>query len=130
MSPGMSCTIFFRDDEQYGKIGSKSVGTGTVKGTPSHPLPTGMTIHFEKLMFNARSDTLLEKRSFAPLFGKGRTCILVVDGFFEWKPPALKGSKKQPYFVYRNTENDETRPFLMFAGLWTSVSTGREEDPT
>jgi len=129
MSPGMSCTIFFRDDNNTVQEERKVWGLVPSGGTAKKPLPAGMTLHFEKLMFNARSDTLLDKRTFAPLFNQGRTCVIVVDGFFEWKPPALKGDKKQPYFVYPNKE-DEARPFLMFAGLWTSVPTGRMDEPT
>lgn len=124
MSPGMSCTIFFRDDNHKVQVDRKVWGLVPSGGTRNKPLPTGKTLHFEKLMFNARSDTLLDKYSFAPLFGRGRTCILVVDGFFEWKPAPLKGGKKQPYFVYQNPSGN-ARPYLMFAGLWTSVPTGR-----
>ena len=129
MSPGMSCAIFFQDDTKNIQMDRKVWGLVPKGGTSNNPLPTGMSLHFSNLMFNARSDTLLDKRSFVPLLGQGCTCVVVVDGFFEWKPAALKGGKKQPYYVYRN-KNDEARPYLMFAGLWTSVPTGREDKPT
>lgn len=126
MSPGMSCTVFYRNDDNIVQMDRKIWGLVKKGGTPQTPLPSGMTLHFQNSMFNARSDTLLDKRSFAPLFQNGRTCIIVVDGFFEWKPPTLKGTKKQPYYVYRN--KNASRQCLMFAGLWNSVATGRESD--
>jgi putative SOS response-associated peptidase YedK len=84
---------------------------------------------------SARSDTLFERPTFSRLFHSGKTCLLALDGFFEWKQEAAvvgsKGKKgrKQPYFVYRkrNKEYPEEnrRPFMLMAGLWTRVATGR-----
>jgi putative SOS response-associated peptidase YedK len=73
------------------------------------------------------------------LVKEGRTCLIALDGFFEWKQESVVGSKgkgkKQPYFVYGNQRNSSNsneeqphpRPFLLMAGLWTRVSTGRTE---
>jgi hypothetical protein len=88
----------------------------------------------------------------------GKTCLIALDGFFEWKQESVVGSKskkKQPYFVYRKQNGstvdkqstasvaaasattpsnsgsshsqNEPRPFLLMAGLWTRVSTGRAD---
>ena len=60
-------------------------------------------------LINARAETLQEKPSFRESF-KRRRCLIVADGFYEWKKQA---GKKQPfYFRLENTE-----PFA-FAGLW------------
>jgi putative SOS response-associated peptidase YedK len=75
-----------------------------------------MADHFASRMFNARTDTLLEKRTFASLLSRRQTCIVALDGFFEWKAE-LGSSKKQPYFVYR-------RPYLLLAGLWSRNTVG------
>mmetsp|Transcript_2545 Transcript_2545/g.6647 ORF Transcript_2545/g.6647 Transcript_2545/m.6647 type:complete len:241 (+) Transcript_2545:185-907(+) len=105
------------------KCTEKLWGLVTRGGTERSPLPPGSTKHFSGLMFNARSDTLYEKRSFRDLALKGNTCVVSVDGFYEWKISDKDtlggGSGKQPYFVHRS----DGLP-LLIAGLWTSVPTG------
>lgn len=60
-------------------------------------------------MINARSETIHEKPSFRTAF-KSQRCLVVADGFYEWKPD---GKKKQPHFIRLANE----QPFA-FAGLW------------
>lgn len=62
-------------------------------------------------MINARAETLEEKPAFRAALHK-RRCLLVADGFYEWK---TEGRKKQPYFFHY----DDDRLFA-FAGLWES----------
>ncbi|CAO2605807.1 Abasic site processing protein HMCES [Lemmus lemmus] len=55
-----------------------------------------------KLQFNTtncRSDTILEKQSFKVPLGKGRRCVVLADGFYEWQ--RCQGTnQRQPYFIY------------------------------
>ncbi|XP_066208601.1 abasic site processing protein HMCES [Saccopteryx leptura] len=55
-----------------------------------------------KLQFNTsncRSETIMEKRSFKVPLGKGRRCVVLADGFYEWQQyPGT--SQRQPYFIY------------------------------
>ena len=60
-------------------------------------------------MINARAETLSEKPSFRSAF-KRRRCLVVADGFYEWKK-SERG--KQPYYIRMN----DGRP-IAFAGLW------------
>jgi len=62
-------------------------------------------------LINARAETLAEKPSFRGGF-KYKRCLILADGFYEWK--AIPGSKtKIPHFIFlKNRE-----PFA-FAGLW------------
>jgi len=122
------------------------------RGTRNKPLAGGMGQHFSNLMFNARSETLYEKQTFLRLCRAKQSCVVAVDGYFEWKQqgdgPTAKGMKKQPYFVHRQQQQQQQQtsqpkpndkdekqqtitepPCLLLAGLWTSVPTGRDEDP-
>ena len=72
-------------------------------------------------MFNARSETLLEKASFKSLVSAHR-CVILADGYYEWKAKTPKN--KEPFWIHQPGE----LPFGM-AGLWTSnrkVEPGRE----
>lgn len=62
-------------------------------------------------LINARAETLGEKPAFKLSFKKKR-CLVVTDGFYEWKK---EGVAKQPYFIHRQ----DGKPFA-FAGLWSS----------
>jgi len=136
MSPGMDALVFWKDPKS-GEIrcDRKTWGLVPRHGTTNYPLPTGMNQHFTNLMYNARSDTLYSKPTFARLASAGKTCLVALDGFFEWKQQTAgtKAGKKQPYFVHRKTaQNDdsqEKRPYLLMPGLWTTVATGRPDDP-
>ena len=62
-------------------------------------------------MINARSETLAEKPSFRNAYRR-RRCLILADGFFEWKQsPSMK--TKQPIYI----KLKEAHPFA-FAGLW------------
>ncbi|HET8845501.1 MAG TPA: SOS response-associated peptidase [Ktedonobacteraceae bacterium] len=60
-------------------------------------------------MINARAETLAEKSSFKNLL-RSRRCMIVADGFYEWK---AEGKSKTPMYI---TLADD-KPFA-FAGLW------------
>jgi putative SOS response-associated peptidase YedK len=142
MSPGMDALVFCKDDKSgVIRADRKIWGLVTRSGTKQSPLAPGMNQHFSNLMFNARSDTLYSKPTFSRLASTGKSCLVALDGFFEWK--AQVGNKKQPYFVYRkqqqmmtsegkdkDQERQQRRPYLLLAGLWTSVATGRPDEPT
>ncbi|VDP75120.1 unnamed protein product [Schistosoma mattheei] len=61
--------------------------------------------------FNARIESLLDKRSYKCSFQEGKRCVVVVQGFYEWK---VGIKKKQPfYFCPSNPDK-----LLMMAGLF------------
>ena len=100
-----------------------------------------MGLHFAGLMYNARTDTLFTKPTFSRLTNEGKSCVVVLDGYFEWKASPLAGGKgkKQPYFVSRKlgepleTTKDSSKgkhlPYLLMPGLWTRVATGHCDEP-
>lgn len=61
---------------------------------------------------NAKIETLQEKASFKGVLNK--KCLVVVDGFFEWKWLDEKGKNKQKYLITM----PDNEPFA-FAGLWS-----------
>jgi putative SOS response-associated peptidase YedK len=58
---------------------------------------------------NARAETLATTRTFREPFER-RRCLVVADGFYEWKKV---GDERQPYYIRLRSR----RPFA-FAGLW------------
>lgn len=133
MCPGMSAVVMWKDGDKIA-IDRMAWGLITKAGTDKRPLPTGkerMSLHFQNLMFNARSDTLFSKPSFSKLASQNRACVVAVDGYFEWKNSPLGSGKgkKQPYYIYRTRSDTGEVASLLIAGLWTRVSTGIPEEP-
>jgi putative SOS response-associated peptidase YedK len=60
---------------------------------------------------NARGETLFDKPVFREA-ARARRCLVIVDGFYEWKGEASR-KHKQPFFVRRA----DGKPFAL-AGLW------------
>ncbi len=63
------------------------------------------------MMINARAETLTQKPSFKNSF-KERRCLVLADGFYEWRKTEKKNIKIPMRFVLKSQE-----PFA-FAGLW------------
>lgn len=66
-------------------------------------------------MINARAETVAEKNSFKSAFKK-RRCLILADGFYEWRRSEKSQSgpgPKQPYYIRLETGS----PYA-FAGLW------------
>jgi putative SOS response-associated peptidase YedK len=64
-------------------------------------------------LINARAETLSEKPAFRGSL-KYKRCLILADGFYEWK--TVEGRKsKTPYFIHMK----DRKPFA-FAGLWDS----------
>jgi putative SOS response-associated peptidase YedK len=62
-------------------------------------------------MINARAESLAEKPAFRTAL-KRRRCLVIADGFYEWKPEP-GGKTKQPIYIHMK----DGKPFA-FAGLW------------
>lgn len=67
-------------------------------------------------LINARAETLAQKSSFKKSFREKR-CLVLADGFYEWRKTGGKAPKIPLRFVLRSRE-----PFA-FAGLWDSWQT-------
>ena len=62
-------------------------------------------------MINARAETLAEKPSFKRLL-RSKRCLVVADGFYEWRKEADSKAKTPMYITLKSDQ-----PFA-FAGLW------------
>jgi putative SOS response-associated peptidase YedK len=58
--------------------------------------------------FNARADGIAEKPAFRNAWKAGRRCLVVADGYYEWRD-----TDKQPFAVALGN-----RGLMAFAGLW------------
>ena len=66
-------------------------------------------------MINARADGVAERPAFRDAL-KTRRCLIVADGFYEWRAnPARASGRKQPFHITRA----DGAPFA-FAGLWAT----------
>jgi hypothetical protein len=62
----------------------------------------GSTAEFKPVLNNCRSETIDEKPTFKGPLKNGRRCVVLAEGFFEWK----KNVAKMPFFIY------QSEPFL------------------
>jgi putative SOS response-associated peptidase YedK len=79
---------------------------------PEHAEPDS----FDRLLINARAETVGEAPAFRDAFRSGR-CLIVADGFYEWRH---EETGKKPVWITRPSRE----PFA-FAGLWARA--GRED---
>lgn len=63
--------------------------------------------------FNARSEEFRSKPTFRDAWKRGQRCLVVTDGFYEWKALDLKGKRKQPYAIAMAGD-----ALMVMAGLW------------
>jgi len=61
--------------------------------------------------FNARSEEFSAKPAFKDAWNRGQRCLVVTDGFYEWKKLTLK--EKQPYAIASK------EGMMIMAGLWS-----------
>jgi putative SOS response-associated peptidase YedK len=94
-----------------GKAGDRRIVSARWGLQPSwmiKDLPTGP-------LFNARSETIADKPSFAKAFARKR-CLIPANGFYEWQ---RDGKARIPFFVAR----PDKQP-VAFAGIWETAPDG------
>ena len=63
--------------------------------------------------FNARAEEFTTKPAFRDAWKRGQRCLVVTDGFYEWKKLDPKGKEKQPYAIAMADSGQ-----MVMAGLW------------
>jgi putative SOS response-associated peptidase YedK len=91
MAPGQSFPLLYCD-----RKGMRSLSVMKWGLVPRFLPPGTKHDHFQ--MFNARIETVESKPSFRNLV-KNQRCVVMLNGFFEWKSMAL--GKKQPHYICR-----------------------------
>ena len=65
--------------------------------------------------FNARSEEFTTKPAFKDAWRLGRRCLVVTNGFYEWKKLDPKGKLMQAYAVGMADDGE-----MVMAGLWST----------
>jgi putative SOS response-associated peptidase YedK len=63
--------------------------------------------------FNARAEEFTTKPAFRDAWARGQRCLVVTDGFYEWKKLDAKGKLKQPHAIAMTGAAQ-----MVMAGLW------------
>jgi putative SOS response-associated peptidase YedK len=74
--------------------------------------PNAVAPNFDST-FNARAEEFTTKSAFRDAWARGQRCLVVTDGFYEWKKLDEKGKLKQPYAIAMADEGQ-----MVMAGLW------------
>jgi putative SOS response-associated peptidase YedK len=74
----------------------------------------------QKQTLNARIETIAEKPSFRNLVNN--RCLILADGFYEWKWLDSKGKNKEKYLI--TLSNKETLAFAGLYNIWVDNLTG------
>ena len=62
-------------------------------------LPETFNLH----TFNCRSDRIIKSKIFKSCFNKGRRCVIIVEGYFEWKQISAT-KQKIPFFFFLSSK--------------------------
>jgi putative SOS response-associated peptidase YedK len=73
--------------------------------------------------FNARAEDFRTKPSFRDAWKWGQRCLVVTDGFYEWKKLDTKGKEKQPYAIAMADGGQ-----MVMAGLWAKWKLPKGEE--
>ena len=73
-------------------------------------------------MINARVETVAERPAYRGAFERFR-CLVLADGFYEWRRARASGGSKQAFRITR-----AGRRLFAFAGLWSIWRGGRTAD--
>lgn len=126
--PGHEFRVFRRLRSQTDEIECTPMIWGLLPNNGTHNSPHLLPSNFNFSasphynIFNARSETVYDKISFRGI-RNGQTCVLAVDGYYEWtKTQSLHDKRKQPYFICNSNKQQP----LLLAGIWSCVKTGRQ----
>ena len=111
IAPGGHIPGVYKQNQSGDKNTSKS-NTNLVLESMKWGIDTG---RLDSLLFNSRSDTI----NIYPFYKKYKRCIIIIDGYYEWKKINKGGNKiyRQPYYISLK-EKDENN-LIYLAGLYS-----------
>ena len=115
IAPGGSIPGIFKQNKEQNKNTEKIISnpkSDLIIESMKWGINTG---RIDNLLFNSRSDTI----NLYPFYKKYKRCIIIIDGYYEWKKITKGGNKlyRQPYFISLK-EKDENN-LIYLAGLYT-----------
>ena len=115
IAPGGSIPGIFKQNKEQDKSAEKIISnqkSDLIIESMKWGINTG---RIDNLLFNSRSDTI----NLYPFYKKYKRCIIIIDGYYEWKKITKGGNKlyRQPYFISLK-EKDENN-LIYLAGLYT-----------
>ncbi|CAD5122401.1 DgyrCDS10830 [Dimorphilus gyrociliatus] len=78
-------------------------------------------------MINCRSDTMESKNAFSVPLKKGKRCVVLLNGYYEWQEKNDVTGKKQPFFI-TNKSSEEKQSLLTVAGIFDTWKPKDGED--
>jgi putative SOS response-associated peptidase YedK len=90
--------------------GGDGIGIGDIDSVAAR---TSETVAPAYSTFNARAEEFMAKPAFRDAWKRGQRCLVVTDGFYEWKKLDEKGKDKQPYAIAMADVGQ-----MVMAGLW------------
>ena len=100
LAPTQDMVAVVRDPETGGRA-ARIMKWGLIPSWAKEPKMLGAT-------FNARAETVEEKPTFRGAWRAGRRCLIIVDGFYEWRK-----TDKAPFTIERADGR-----LMAMAGLW------------
>lgn len=77
-------------------------------------IPAGSGESIQRYTLNARIETLEQRRSYKSVINN--RCLIIADGFYEWKERVSNGKKKKERYLITMEDNS----LFAFAGLYSS----------
>ena len=111
ISPGGQIPGVYKQNQSNNKNSSKS-NSELILESMKWGIDTGRP---DILLFNSRSDTI----NVYPFYKKYKRCVIIIDGYYEWKKINKGGNKiyRQPYYISLK-EKDENN-LIYLAGLYS-----------
>jgi hypothetical protein len=76
---------------------------------------------------NCRLEGLLDSKLYKPVLNKRKLCVIVCQGFYEWKTVGAdsKTKKKQPYLIFSGQDGDNVK--VSDESSWNNADWSEEE---
>ena len=116
ISPGGQIPGIFKQNQTNDKNSDNNTKINSNSNLILESMKWGIDIgRMDTLLFNSRSDAI----NIYPFYKKYKRCVIIIDGYYEWKKINKGGNKifRQPYYISLK-EKDENN-LIYLAGLYS-----------